>query len=102
MTPALDDAQLKALLVGKTMSGRGIKSNKIWATTIKTNGVQTGTSPKGEIDVGTYTFKNNRYCRTWKTWRDGTQSCWTIHKKAKGYYGKLVSGNSNSFDFAVK
>ncbi len=99
-TSSLNDAQLKALLVDKTMMGR--KDGTNWTTIAKSDGTLAGTYGSDNDDVGIYTIKNNRYCSKWSTWRDGDKSCWIMYKRANDYYGKLVSGSSNSFSFNIK
>ncbi len=95
---SLNDAQLKTLLVGKTMTG--VHKGNIWTTTVKPDGTTTGYLGT-KFQKGTYTIKNNLYCREWITRVSGI-SCWSMRKRTNDYYGKIVSGPSNSFKFNVK
>jgi len=96
-SPNLNDAQLKALLVGKTIG------NKDFIQTMNEDGTVVGKSySRGNSDEGTYTIKDGKYCSKWKIWRDGSKACWTMKKRSNDYYAKLVSGSSRSFKFTVK
>ncbi len=96
---SLNDAQLKTLLVGKTMLYRsGIHDVTI---AINPDGTTIG-SVASEADKGTYTIKNGLYCSKWIWWGKGKKRCWSINKRANDYYTKSVSGGGNSFKFTVK
>lgn len=97
-TADLNEAQLKALLVGNTQIGQ---KDKKWTSTFNPNGVLTGTWGS-ESQTGTYSIKGNLLCRQWKTWAKGTASCWTVQKRANNYYATLQSGSSISYEFAMK
>jgi len=96
--PNLNDAQLKALLVGKTI----VSSYKgdIWTTPVGTDGTFANISGGKVKNRGAYTIKDNMYCRT--RGDNGDTSCWTVQKRANDYYATLVSGSSLSYEFTVK
>jgi len=96
---SINEAQLKALLVGKTQVG--LDKGKTWTNTYNPDGVLTGTYST-ESDSGMYTIKGNQICRKWSKWGKGTSACWTIQKRDNNYYANLQSGNSESYSFAMK
>ena len=98
--PSMNDAQLKTLLVGKTMIGRS-KGND-WTTKVNADGTVVGTYGPDSPDTGKYKIENGKYCSQWKTWANGNKRCWSISKRAEGYYGKPVSGGGDPFKFTVK
>lgn len=92
---SMTDAQLKSLLVGKTMVGGD------WNVKLNSDGTAIGKSANSN-DTGTYTIENGNYCSKWKSWGSGNKRCWSISKRSTGYYGKTVSGGGDSFKFTVK
>ncbi len=99
-SPNLTDAQIKMLIVGKTMLGDSIGGNS-WTAKINSNGTISGTTGTSD-DNGTFTIKDNKLCNKWNNWRSGAVSCWTMRKRTNDYFAKLVSGSSSSFKFTVK
>ena len=96
----LNEAQLKALLIGRTQTGAKHKG-KAWTNTYQADGVLKGTYG-GDVDAGTYTLAGGLLCRKWSKWGKGTMSCWTVQKREKDYYATLKSGSSMSYAFIVK
>ena len=91
---SMNDAQLKSLLVGKTMYGND------WSSSVNSDG-SVDNNWDSVARKGTYVIKkNNMYCRTWDI--SGEKACWTMRRRTNDYYGTLVSGSSESFKFLVR
>ncbi len=85
--------------MGKTIVGN--KNGTVWTTLVNADGTVVGKYGT-DGDTGNYTIENGLYCSKWKSWGSGNKRCWSINKRAKGYYGKTVSGGGDSFKFTVK
>ncbi len=95
--PSMNDAQLKTLLIGKSMFGK--YNGNTWTSTVKPDGT-IDNNYDSKIRKGIYKIKNNMYCRTWN--KNGNTACWTMRKRSNDYFATLVSGSSSSFKFLVK
>lgn len=102
--PDLNEAQLKATLVGHTQTGTGEKGNK-WTATYYPNGTIKGTSlSKAGVnysDTGTYSIQGNILCRQWSEWLKAATACHAIQKREKDYYATLQSGEGTSYAFTM-
>lgn len=99
-TPSMSDADIKTLMVGKTIVGN--KDGTGWTTVVNADGTVQGTYGANDTDKGKYTIKDGLYCSKWRNWASGNKRCWAISKRANGYYGKSVSGGGDSFKFTMK
>ena len=96
-TPSMNDAQLKNLLVGKTMSG--YDSGEPWTVKVNNDGTVEG-AWSSKVHKGTYTIKDGQYCRIWN--HRGKKACASMTKRANGYYAKVINNPSKSYNFTVK
>ena len=99
-TSSLNNAELKALLVGKTLVGK-IKGKGI-TSVINADGTVKGTYGATDADTGNYFIENNLYCSKWSRWAKGNKRCWSMSKQTNGYFAKAVSGGGSSFNFTVR
>ena len=76
--------EIKKAFVGNTMDHERIYV--FWAP----GGTLKGKLKSGPTSTGKYTIKDDgTYCRTWSTWRGGTEVCGPI-KKAGDFYARLA------------
>jgi hypothetical protein len=72
----LTGQEVAQVLTGNTLVGRDGKvpfwmhypsSDTVW-----------GLASSGDVDVGRWWIEGNRYCRSWRHWRDGQEQCWLL------------------------
>jgi len=37
-----------------------------------------GLASNGDVDIGRWWVEGNRYCRSWRHWREGEEQCWLL------------------------
>lgn len=81
----LNSQQVKALMVGKTVSWVTPDGESRGYSKYKPNGTATATitEPNEFKDKGTWRMVGNRFCSTWQVIRDGQEGCSTVRTTTK-------------------
>jgi len=80
----LTTAEIKALLTGNTILSAD--QDGVFAIYYSSATDTVGWMPKKttlqkpDWNVGSVSFENDQYCRTWDYWNGGKETCWDIHK----------------------
>jgi hypothetical protein len=85
----LSGADLRAELVGKSLSWKTADGNASGKTTYKSDGsavLRTTKFPGFKIDSGKWVVKGNKLCVTWTKVRSGREECYTVTKQSDGSY----------------
>ena len=78
----LSGDELQRLLIGNTL--KGYDGNGSFWIYYPDHSTIWGKASDGDVDIGTWWVKDERYCRTWRRWFDGRTQCWTLATQGQG------------------
>lgn len=91
--PALDEAEIKKLIVGNTLQGP--MGSELYDWYYQADGAVTGVIGPSDDDSGTWLIKDSTiFCQRWDQYFDGVQHCYEWYKEERS--GRYMMKNVDS------